>query len=691
MNVPGGLGFTPDGRAVTYLHSAEGNLVRSLWKLDLETGERTVLAGPPPATTSEESLSREEELRRERARLRELGVTTYEFAPEAPELTLLVPGGGRLWLRRGDADLEPLEGTEGAVDAHLSPRGDRVAFVREGNLFVLDLAGRSLRQLTHDAEDGLTNGLAEFIAQEELDRDRGFWWSPDGARIAFIRADTRHIPEYPIVHQGRAAIDIERHRYPFAGQPNALLDLAIVDVQDGRIEWLDIGPERDIYIARVGWRPDGALAVQLLSRDQRTLRLLLFEPGAPARVLIEETQEPWVNLAGDTTFLRDGRIVWSTERTGFRHLELRDADGALVRTLTGGEWMVTSLLGVDEAAGCVYFAATAASPLERQLYRVSLQGGPPERLTLEPGWHSGVVGPGGAWLLDAWSSRTAPPRVIARNLVDGRDVVVHAPDRVDAASLGLVVPEFHEVAAPDGTPLYGALYRPAASQGPVPIVVSVYGGPHVQRVIDDWSLTVDLRAQYLVQQGVAVFKLDNRGSSGRGLAFEAHISRHMGSVEVEDQVAGIRYLASLPGLDASRVGIYGWSYGGYMTLMALLKAPDVFSVGVAGAPVTDWDGYDTAYTERYMGTPENNPDGYRESSVLTHVANLRGRLLLVHGMTDENVHFRHTARLIVALTAAGRDYELLLFPEERHMPRDPQGLAYQEQRVIDFLLRHLRG
>lgn len=689
-NVPGGLGFTPDGRAVTFLYSAEGNLVRSLWRLDLETGAREVLAGPPPATTSEAALSREEELRRERARLRELGVTSYEFATAAAVPVLLVPGGGRLWVRTGDGELAPLPGSDGAIDAHLSPAGDRVAFVRDGDLYVQATRGGDPRRLTADAEDGLTNGIAEFIAQEELDRDRGFWWSPDGSRIAFIRADSRHIPEYPIVHQGRPGIDVERHRYPFAGQANALLDLGVIDVATGAITWLDLGPDRDIYIARVGWRPDGALAVQLLSRNQRRLRLLLFEGGAAPRTLIDEYQEPWINLAGETTFLKDGRIVWSTERTGFRHLELRSADGALERVLTAGPWMVTSLLGVDEEGGFVYFAATEASPLERHLYRVPLTGGPMERLTGEPGWHTGVLAPGGGWLLDAWSSRTEPPRVIARNLRDGRTVEVHQPEALTPAGLGLVIPEFHEVTADDGTLLYGALYRPPAADGPVPVVVSVYGGPHVQRVIDDWSVTVDLRAQYLVQQGVAVFKLDNRGSAGRGFAFEAHIHRRMGTIEVEDQVAGVRYLASLGGFDTSRAGIYGWSYGGYMTLMAMLKAPGVFRVGVAGAPVTDWDGYDTAYTERYMETPAANPEGYRDGSAITHAHRLEGRLLLVHGMTDENVHFRHTARFIVALTEAGKDYDLLIFPEERHMPRDQRGLEYQERRVIEFLLRELR-
>ncbi|GIW12951.1 MAG: peptidase S9 [Tepidiforma sp.] len=692
MNVPGSLGFTPDGASVTFLFSAEGNLVRSLWTLDLESGERKVIAGPPPASTAEHQLSREEELRRERARLRELGVTSYQFAARAAEPILLVPGGGRLWLSRSFGELIELPGTEGAIDPGLSPAGNRLAFVRDGNLFVLDLQspGGQLRQLTFDAADGLTNGLAEFIAQEELDRDRGFWWNPDGTKIAFIRADSRHIPEYSIVHQGKSAIDIERHRYPFAGQPNAVLDLAVVDISTGSVEWLDLGPDRDIYIARVGWRPDGALAVQLLSRDQRTLRLLLYDRSSTPEVLLVEHQEPWINLAGETTFLADGRIIWSTERTGFRHLELCSPGGTRLARLTHGEWMVTSLLGVDEARGLVYFAATEASPIERHLYRVSLDGGPPERLTSEPGWHSGVLGPGGEWLIDTWSSTASPPRIIARNLLDGRERTVHEPEPIEPARLGFVVPEFHTLRAPDGTLLFGALYRPPAAEEPVPLAVSVYGGPHVQRVINDWSMTVDLRAQYLAQQGVAVFKLDNRGSSGRGLAFEAHINRRMGTVEVEDQVAGVQYLATLPGIDTSRVGIYGWSYGGYMTLMCLLKAPEVFHVGVAGAPVTDWDGYDTAYTERYMGTPQENPEGYREGSALSHASRLRAPLLLVHGMVDENVHFRHTARFIVELTRAGRPYDLLLFPEERHMPRDPDGLAYQEQRVIEFLLRHLR-
>jgi dipeptidyl-peptidase-4 len=260
-----------------------------------------------------------------------------------------------------------------------------------------------------------------------------------------------------------------------------------------------------------------------------------------------------------------------------------------------------------------------------------------------------------------------------------------------ADSLGLAPPESMAFEAADGSKMHGMVYRPADPEPgkKYPLIVSVYGGPHAQRCVEDWSLTVDLRAQYLAQQGFVVLKVDNRGSANRGLAFEAALADRMGTVEVDDQVAAVREMAKLPYVDASRVGIYGWSYGGYMTCMAMMRAPEVFKVGVSGAPVTDWDGYDTGYTERYMGTPQSNPEGYKDSSVLTHASKLRGKLLIVHGMVDENVQFRHTARLIVALTEANKDYDLLVFPEERHMPRDAKGLEYQERRVLEYFQREL--
>ena len=687
---PGRLGFTPDGAAVTYLFSEEGSLVRSLWRYDLATGEKRVLAGPPPASTDETALSREEELRRERARLRELGVTDYQFAEKSAEQVLLVPGGGKLLVSLGDGEMMELDGSAGAIDPRLSPDGSQLAFVRDDELWVMATSGGAPHRVTSGAEPGLTNGLAEFIAQEELDRDRGFWWSPDGSQIAFIKADSRHIKDYTIVHQGKSVVDNEPHRYPFAGEPNAILELGVVDLRSGATRWMDLGANTDIYIARVGWRPDGVLTCQVLSRDQRTLRLLAFAASGASSPLLEEHQEPWLNLHGDTEFLSDGGFLWLSERTGFNHIYRYGADGK-GRALTSGDWIVTHLVRVDEANGVVYFGGTKRSALERHLYSVPLDGGEVTQITAAAGVHGVVMAKDCTKFIDFWTSREHGARVAVRKADGAVEKVLFENAGATSDELGLVPPEFTTFDAADGTLMHAAIYRPPKLEPGrrYPVIVSVYGGPHAQRVVDDWSMTVDLRAQYLAQQGFVVLKVDNRGSANRGLAFEAAIADRMGTVEVDDQVAAVRELAKLPYVDGSRVGIYGWSYGGYMTCMALMRAADVFKVGVSGAPVTDWDGYDTGYTERYMGTPQSNPEGYKDSSVLSHVSKLRGKLLLVHGMTDENVHFRHTARLIVALTEANKDYDLLVFPEERHMPRDAKGLEYQERRVLEYFEKNL--
>lgn len=687
MTVPGGLGFTPDGAAVTYLFSETGSLVRSLWRYDIATAERRIIVGPSASSSDEAALSREEELRRERLRLRELGVTSYQFARDADPPVLVVPANGRLQFKVGDGEPYELPEIDGAIDPQLSRDGSHVAFVQDNELFVAEVGGaQSHIMLTDDATDTVSNGLAEFIAQEELDRAHGFWWSPDGTRIAFIRADSSAIPEYPIVHQGKDTIDIERHRYPFAGADNVEVRLAVVDVATGETAWMELGPDPDIYIARVAWRPDGVLTALVLSRDQRTVTLLAFAPDGEARTLIEESQQPWLNLDAGPRFLESGEILWTSERSGFRHAYLYDADGRLIRQLTSGDWAVTSIAHVDEQRRILFFTGTRETVLERQLYAVSLDGGDITRISVEPGWHAAIFSRDGRHYLDFHSTLGHAPTISLRTADGALDAVLFANDGVDADSLGLTPPQLVQLSAADGTPLHGALYRPPAFEPGrrYPVLISVYGGPHAQRVADEWSLTVDLRAQYLAQHGFVVFKLDNRGSSGRGLAFEAHLAQHMGTVEVDDQAAGVQWLVQQGVADPDRVGIYGWSYGGYMTVMSMLRRPDVFKVGVAGAPVADWDGYDTAYTERYMSTPAKNPGGYREGSLLTHAAALQGKLLLVHGMVDENVHFRHTARLIRALTDAGRPYDALIFPEERHMPRDQAGLEYQEARVMDY-------
>jgi dipeptidyl-peptidase 4 len=686
--VPGNIQFTPDSTAICYLMSAEGNLARSLWRYDIATGERRIIAGPP----AEQAFSREEELRRERARNRFEGVTTYAFAKDAPGEVLLAPMAGALSVSFDGGPLTSVPGTEGAVDPWLSPDGSRVAFIRDGDLYVVEFASGALTRITETAEDGLTSGMAEFIAAEELDRDRGFWWSPDGRKIAFIEADSRHVPIYPIVHQGKDTVDIENHRYPFAGAANAYVRLGVVDLGTGQQSWMDLGDDRDIYLARVDWRAGGSLTAQVLSRDQKDLTLVTFD-GREGRTLAHEHREPWLNLSHQGRFLDSGEMIWPSESTGFRHLSLRTAEGGEVRQLTSGEWVVSNVIGVDEARRLVYFTGNREDPKEQHIYRVPLDGGGPERLTDLPGTHSGVLSRDGRYLVDYYSTVRHAPTITLIDLSSGSRTALFANEGNSAAELGLTPPEFVTLPAADGTTsLQGAIYWPPAMDhdAKYPVVVSVYGGPHAQRVVNDWSMTVDMRAQYLARRGFVVFAVDNRGSWNRGLAFEGHLHLRMGTVEVEDQAAAVRWLGAEYGsIDLDRVGVYGWSYGGYMTLLCLLKHPALFKVGVAGAPVTDWDGYDTGYTERYMSTPQKNPEGYREGSVLTHAGKLEGKLLVVHGLIDENVHFRHTGRLLTALTAAGKEYDLLFYPEERHMPRDAKGLLDHERRVLGYFERHL--
>ena len=688
MDAPGRIEFIPGQDAISYLQSTDGSLVRSLWRHDLETGERRLLAGPIAEAEREETLSRDEELRRQRQRTVELGVTDYAWASRAERPTLLVPLAGRLFVAAGDGPVREIAGITGVQAAKLSPDGRLIAHVVAGDVWMIPVEGGSPTRLTQDAGDGLFSGLPEFVAAEELDRPDGLWWSEDAAFLAYARVDERAVPPFVIPRWSGDPAEVEVHRYPFAGQENAQASLHVVPAAGGTPS--PAGIEIDGYLARVVARPDGGWLVAVLSRDQGSLRWSALAHDGAAQELWVETAEPWINLDDDTRVLADGRILRATEATSFRHLELRGNDGGEVRSLTHGEWQVAGVVAVDRTAGEVLFVAARDGVLEQHLYSVSLDGGEPTRLTDEPGWHEVIARDDGRRWADTCSSLEHAPRVSVRDRDGGSPIAIHEPS-ADANQGGLAPPELLELTAADGiTPLHAAFYRPDPTWGPPPLVVSVYGGPHSQRVRNAWSLTVELRPQWLRQRGIGVLIVDNRGTYGRGLAFEAALAGRMGSVEVDDQATAIRELVRRGDADPERIGLFGWSYGGYMTLMCMEREPTLFKVGVAGAPVVDWDGYDTAYTERYLGTPAANADGYRESSVLPRAGDLRGEVLIVHGLLDENVHFRHTARLLAKLAEAGGSVDLLLLAGERHGPRGRATLKLSERRTLEFLCGHLR-
>ncbi len=697
--VPGSFAFTPDGSAVTYLKAESASLSRVLWRAEVGGGAPRVVARPPGSGDTDANVSREEALRRERQRLRETGITQVVRA-QAAEVAV-IPLKGDLFLMRGaDGPLERItESASPEIDPKPSADGSKIAFVRDNELRVLDLASRKETQLSQGSAEGLTHGLAEFMAQEEMDRSTGYWWSPDGSKIAYQETDERQIPLYSIVHQGGGEVSVETHRYPFPGARNAKVRLGVVPSSGGETTWLNLPvADDDFYLARVDWDGPSSLLVQILSRDQTSLKLHRVDLATGrSTLLIEETSSTWVNLHNDLRVIEGtGEILWSSERSGFRHLQLHDRDGKLNRVLTEGNWPVDGVDHVDAKRREVWFSAGIASPIERHLHRVLLDGGPRVKVTTEPGTHRASVAKDGESYVDTSSSRSRPPltRLMAR---DGR-VISELDDAAKSdprlAELALVPPEIVPFQGRGGVDLYGAYYAPRSSAlGPkAPLVVMLYGGPHVQYVNEAWNLTADLNAQLLAERGFAVWKMDNRGSSRRGLAFESAIARNMGSVEVRDQVDGVAFVGKTrPEVDTRRVGVTGSSYGGYMTLRCLTEAPDVFGAGVAAAPVTDWDGYDTCYTERYMGTPGNNPSGYRSASVLTRVDRIKGDLLIVHGMVDENVHFRHTARLVSALIAADKPFRLLPLPEERHSSRKEEGRKYVSEQLVGFFEASLGG
>ena len=554
-----------------------------------------------------------------------------------------------------------------------------MSFIRERDLWVIDLASGEELRLTHDGSDVIASGVAEFVADEEMGRHTGYWWAPDDSAIAFARIDESPVSIHRRYEVYPDRTEVIEQRYPFAGEDNVLVQLGVIAPRAGAApQWVDLGDETDIYLARVDWRDPQRLTFQRQSRDQQLLELIEADLDSGAqRVLLTETADTWVPLHDSLRFLKDGRILWSSERSGFQHLYVADADGSNLTALTSGEWPVASLLAVDEDAGMVYFAASPEAPLEMHVNAVPLAGGEVVRLSRQPGTHSASFARNASVYVDSWSSVDTLPQVeLRRN--DGSLIAKLVendpadPEHPYAPFIGAHLPvEFGTMAAADGrTTLHYSLIRPADfdASRKYPVVVHVYGGPVGRTVTNAWPSRGDaLFNQYLAQRGYVVFSVDNRGTPGRGAAFGGALYRSQGTVEVEDQVQGVEWLRQQPWVDPARIGVHGWSNGGYMTLMLLAKAPDHYACGISGAPVADWALYDTHYTERYMHTPQDNPAGYREASVFTHADSIRsGSLLLIHGMADDNVLFSNSTQLMSQLQQAGIGFELMTYPGAKH-------------------------
>ena len=706
-SAPVNLKLSPDGKRVTYLKPAADDFLRlDLWEYHIPSNTNRLLVDAKQLVPDEGELSDVEKARRERQRIGNTGIVEYSWSRQGD--ALLFPLGGDLYYYNvNDQTVKQLTETEAfETDSRFSPQGNYVSFIREQNLFIVDVNSGKETAITSEGGDLISFGMAEFIAQEEMDRDTGYWWSDDESGIAFTWVD-----ESPVGVEQRYEIYADElkvfdQRYPKTGTPNAIVRVAIANVKSkldspaAPYTWIDLGDNNDIYIARVKWLPDNqTLSLQRQSRDQKQLDLLFADRNTgKTRLVLQEKDPFWVRLHDSLHFLKEQEaFIWASDRSRFRQLGLYNYQGKLLKNLSQGAWEVTGLEAVDETAKTIYFTANAASPLEQHLYAASYddEGNSGIRqLSSRPGWHAIEFSDDKKLYVDRFSNTTTPPQV-SLHKASGERITFLDENKVDEQHpyypylAEHVTPELGFISASDDQRLYYQLFKPSDfdPNRKYPVVIEVYGGPGVQRVSNAWT---NPWHQYLAQHGYVVFRLDNRGGTNRGRAFETPIYRQLGTVEVEDQRAGVKFLRSLPYVDGDNIGIFGWSYGGYMALMTLFNAPQDFAAAVSVAPVTDWALYDTHYTERYLGTPQNNPEGYRLSSVFPYVDKLKNPLLIIHGMADDNVLFANSTKLFSELQSKDLPFEMMTYPGAKHGIRGKMVRRHLYKAAKDFFDRHLK-
>lgn len=697
--VPSNVKLSPDGRFLTLLRNRADDRERwDLWAFDRQAGggqagDWRMLVDSLRLGSGRE-LSEAEKMQRERQRIGDAkGIVRYDWAADGQ--SLLVPLDGELFRASIDGTVAKLPVGEGdLLNAALSPRGGYLSFVRDRRLWIGAGEAQPQPVTPEEASQTVHWGEAEFVAQEEMGRMQGAWWAPDDSRIAVQRFDEAKVGVVTRAAIGAEGTETFQQRYPVAGSANAEVSLHVMLPDgSGRVE-VDLGADRDIYLARVDWAADAkTLYVQRQDRGQQRLDMLAVDPATgAARVLFTETAAAghWINLSDNYRFLRDGSLIWWSERDGFGHLWHFKA--GKWRQLTRGAWVVTKLVGVDEDTGRVTFLANRDDVLAEQIYALALAD--PRRIEVlgEPGFvHAATMDKAGQTMVVTRSAPAQPPQVYVAG-ADGRRLAWVEENRVEGAHpyapwlAGHAMPRFGTIRAADGSDLHWRMIAPPLVPGKrYPVLFSHYGGPTVQVVTRGWTGAL---AQAIVDRGFIFFEIDNRGSDNRGVAFARQINRAMGGVEVADQLAGLRFLKSLPHVDGSRIATYGWSYGGYMTLKMLQANPGDYAAGISGAPVTRWELYDTHYTERYLGDPGKEPESYARSNALADAAKIRDPLLLIHGMADDNVVFENSSALIAKLQGEAVPFEMMLYPGQTHRVGGPKVSVHLWNAIFAFLERH---
>jgi dipeptidyl-peptidase-4 len=584
-------------------------------------------------------------------------------------------------------------------DPSFSPDGTLVAFTRAHDLYVVGLADQRERRLTTDGSDELLNGKLDWVYQEEVygrGNYKAYWWSPDSRSLAFLQFDEKNVPKYTLVDDIPYRPTVETWHHPKAGDPNPTVKIASVRVVGGAPKFLDLDRYAPVefLIVDVAWTPDSKQVVfQVQDREQRWLDLNLGNPtSGDTKALFRETTKAWVDNLGPPRWLKDGSFLWFSERSGWKHLYHYKADGSLVRQVTDGRWEARTFHGVDEAKGQVYFSGTERSHIAPDVYRVALGGGAPVRLSRALGSHSASFNPAFSMYVDSWSDASTPTQVRVHH-ADGSELRVLEDNKAVSAKVAeyrTSKPEFLKVKTRDGFEMEAVLIKPPGfdPKRRYPVYQQTYAGPHAPQVRNSWSGTTAMYHQLLAQKGIVVWICDNRSASGKGAESTWVNYKRLGESELADIEDGLAWLKQQPWVDGSRIGINGWSYGGFMVSYALTHSRS-FAMGIAGGTVADWRDYDSIYTERYMLMPQNNPEGYKASSPRFAARNLHGNLLLVHGAIDDNVHPQNTMQLAYELQKAGKPFRMMLYPKSRHGVTDQALQKHMRAMMLDFVVENL--
>lgn len=695
---PETLEWSSDGTKLSFLQFDDQGEHPELWSADVATGEKKILVSAAKLASLAPDYNKVKD-ERERERLTRYHVAAYQWAPDSKHL--IFDSQGQLWLfdLATSTAVQFTSAPDPSGDPKFSPDGSRVSYVRKHNLYVQPVNGKDEKQLTKDTKDDLFNGDIDWVYAEELAVRSNYFWSPDSKEIVFLHMDETNVPTYPIANLIPTHPTVDNEKYPKVGDPNPVVKLAVVDADKGKVRWISLTDDPEAYIPRFGWVRDGVVWAELLNRNQDKMDLYFVDAksGKSRIVLTETTPNAWIDFDHvEVRFLKSkGAFLWPSWRDGNMHLYLYSfdqqnpiaANAKLEQQLTHGDFEVLGIEGVDEAAGTVFFIANPGDPRQSHICSVKLDGSAFQQLSHEEGMYSGNFSDNARYYAQTFTGPLTAPQISLCTVGGSCAPVWQARDEV--AEYGLRAPKFLEFKAEDGTTLYGRLLLPPEppASGKIPLIVNIYGGPAAQMVLKEPTTPFD---EVMARKGFAIFSVDNRGTPGRDRKFQTAIRHEFGAIELKDQFAALdQLLAQYPQLDPERIGIWGWSNGGSMTLYAMTHS-ERFRAGVAVAPVTDQINYDTIYTERYMGQLKDDAAGYRESDVTSAAANLHGALLIAHGTGDDNVHFQNSVQMINALITAGKQFELMIYPNKTHSIAGSDARDHLFHMIEDHFERELK-